>query len=441
MREEVLASLQCVFERKTLIIGITGLAFLLSLLVALFVKPEYEAEVILAVNSFHATGELEELLPGVYSAKNYDELLLSTTVVGETHSRLQAAKAWADEGEPPSIREFILQLRVDINVVDQTTRPVRYSPFIRLRVVDESSERAQQIADTWASVARSTSGRVYSLQVDEAKRVLAKHADTHKNTLQALWDEQAREEAQWNVDVLITQLDDMVTRIEGFSTQLVELERERASAEEQLASLEESLAEEDEFLELFQAPSDDVYWLRRAEGASEEELADLRSRGMKTEVPNSVYISLKKDVSQVAKELAGKRASIQSLEQKVREQIQEQENLQGLLAEHKFTQIRLTLQSDLYKTAYKQIESGRLLMDTVAEMSLAKDKDSDRAIGLNKVYPKVYFKEYRPLVGRRTQVIMATFLAFAFSVGYVLAAHWFPPLLRSLNKIPETQEQ
>lgn len=420
MQVYLAAAWNAVSARKTFIAGTAALAFVVAAVMVSLADDTYEAEVVLVASSFQAPDDVDSLVPSAYPAKAYEDLLLSTTVVGAAHNRLIEANAWADT-DPPELVAFRDRLTVEIEILDDTTRPVNFSPFIVLKAQFKSPGLARQAADTWAKVAIETSRRATELRIAYASEVLAQQEQEYLQELNAAWEAQAREEAEWNLNVLRKQLDERVTRIENQESIVISIEKDRAGTVAALSTMEESLAQEKPVIDLFRAPSNDVFWLQGPTLSESDQLDDLLRAGMRDEMVNSIYVQLMNEKYDAQKKIARSDAELSSTRDAMARMDEERKVLQEQIAEHNFIQKRLDLRSETLRRLYTDVARLSLLAEAGADLATRDTESGVAAVGLNRLDANTYTVLAVGPLGKGARVVLATVLGLMLAAAYVAA--------------------
>lgn len=424
-----------VIARKTLLIAVTLVVFAAAFVSSFFRTPPRTAEVILAVTNFRAGTELGAFLPEDLTAKSYEPLLKSQAVLGETRRRLIEQNAWGND-EPPGLTVFSGSLRAVVRTVDETTRPVTYSPYISL-LVTGPEDLAKQIADTWGTVAVEVANRTTHMRVGLAADTVTQQAGAYRETLESLWNELAREEGEGNTAVLTAQLTGIVDRLTKLEEDLVTYQRAREGAARQAAALRAELDKETRVLTVLKAPSDDVYWLRQSEGA-DDALQDLSARAMKTEILNDIYASIRSHESLALEKMTEAEGQIAEITQAIERLTQEKEQLQVKLASHTYRQKELTAKADIYKGVFAEIDKVRLLADAAAQMTRPSPEIGKQPVGLNRISDEIYTVRAGAM-SNRARIGMATVLAFLATLLYIVAEAFSQEMRQALGLSPRSK--
>ena len=195
------SALRTLWRRAPWILGATALAALAAVGRELLFPPQFAAEQMLMVSGLAAGGDAVALVPQPLSPKAYEHMLPSAAVLGRTIERLEKDGAFGADG-PPAIEDFSALLSVKTEIVDETSRPVNYSPLIRVSARGETAEQAVAIVNTWAETATEVAQRASSVRLSAPALMLTRHKEEYEKEVEAVWKLQAEEQAQWNTDVL-----------------------------------------------------------------------------------------------------------------------------------------------------------------------------------------------------------------------------------------------
>ena len=195
------SALRTLWRRAPWILGATALAALAAVGRELLFPPQFAAEQMLMVSGLAAGGEAVALVPQPLSPKAYEYMLKSAAVLGRTIERLEKEGAFGEDG-PPAIEDFSALLSVKTEIVDETSRPVNYSPLIRISARGETAEQAVAVVNTWAETATEVAQRASSVTLSAPALMLTRHKEEYEKEVEAVWKLQAEEQALWNTDVL-----------------------------------------------------------------------------------------------------------------------------------------------------------------------------------------------------------------------------------------------
>lgn len=195
------SALRTLWRRAPWILGVTALAALAAVGKELLFPPQFAAEQMLMVSGLPAGGEAVALVPQPLSPKAYEYMLKSAAVLGKAIEQLQKDGVFGGDG-PPAIEDFSALLSVKTEIVDETSRPVNYSPLIRISARGETAEQAVAIVNTWAQTATEVAQRASSVSLSAPALMLTRNKEEYEKEVEAVWKLQAEEQAQWNTDVL-----------------------------------------------------------------------------------------------------------------------------------------------------------------------------------------------------------------------------------------------
>ena len=422
---------QAVYDRRLFILGVTLLAaFLAGIRSLVFSTPSYEAEVILAeTKPALARNGLSELVPDPLHMKAYANLIESTTIVGELHARLAETGFWNEAGQTPTLNAFESKLRLTIVTVDQTTRPVNYSPFLTLLAKGATPGEAQQIASLWAEIAIEAAQRSNHIRVASTVDALRDQETKYEDVLKAALEELAKEESEWNLILLEAQAMLQVEAVEKLRTDLTTQRLAMAARGASLDALKKELDGVEPKVQLFRAPSNDVFWLKdgKPSGAAG---SDQAVQGMLDEVVNEVYVSLRTREKLLVEELAHFQAAVESLELDIQRRDEDRASAQRNLAEHKNLQRELEQAVEIAEESFGEVARLRSLAEAAAGLSGDQAERNTTPIGLNRVSDNVYVREDPPLISGTLTVILAAISAFTLACAYVIAVR-FSSLIQS----------
>lgn len=351
MNDLIVQSLLRIFQRRKLILGVMAITFGLTLIGAVVSSRSYNAEVVLAVNSLNSstrgTSTERSMLPMIEDAlsytenpKVYQELAMSKPILAEVHAKLEKEGGWKD-GTPPRLKDFIVDLEAEVEVVDQTARPINYSPLLTLSAVDTDPERVTKIVNTWAQVVIDSGKRINTLRFAEIDTQLQERRAEALKEWNGLGANLYAEKAEWNVDVMKERITLLTTTIEKKREEYLTAAADATSLEQRLAIARTALAEEPKFLELLRGPSDDVYWMRKTEPNSETTVSELTKGLLRTEVVNDVRSALAKEEDTTSLDHAQAVARSASLKAQLEELETQLKTIQSDMAKHELVQLEL----------------------------------------------------------------------------------------------------
>ncbi len=196
-----------------LIVVVTILAGIFAVGKELLFPVPYTADTMLLVTGLDRaektdaeTRGTERMMPSPLSPKAYETLLTSSSVLGKVLDTLKKDKAFGDD-TPPELQDFRTNLNVMVDVVDETSRPVNYSPLIRLTALGQTAELAKKIVDVWAEVATLQAQHAAAMRVGAPAFMLGREKGEFKTELETAWEEMRKETGAWNLEVLKVDLD------------------------------------------------------------------------------------------------------------------------------------------------------------------------------------------------------------------------------------------
>ena len=432
MNDLTRACLKALYEKRWVLLLVAVVALVFSVIRLLFFPPgSYYAEAVLVASMPKQGSEIKDLMPEAYNPKIYVDLVNSRTVLYETYQTVMEG-AFFPEDELPEFDDFADRLGASVSVVDQTTRPINYSPLITLRVWEVESERARAIVDIWAEKAMKTAQTANLMQYGELATVLKKQADVRKKNLDELWQALEKEKAQFDVTskkeelrLLLKEMDDLL------HAQAVS-ERMAAAAEAQLAAVQQKLVDEKPLIELFRSPSDDAYWLLEP-NAQKEKKIPVEGKGMVTQQLNEVYWKLRADENKAAADLAGAQAEILKIKGQMDSVTQRQKDLMAEIAQHEYAQQRLTVEEELATAIYKNVSTAQTILSETAGVVHGTEDQTIYPVGLNRLSDLSPVKDDLAMKSKLI-VLSYTFLAVIIAMGAVTAPIIGGRFLEQINK-------
>jgi hypothetical protein len=420
------------WRRRRFVAVVTLLVFVAALIQAIFTQPAQRAEVILLVNNVQATGELAGRLPSGLNPKSYSDLVDSLTVKGALHEQLAKDGLWSESGGPPPLKIFLTGLTVSSVVVDQTTRPVTYAPFIILHVKRETAEVASAVAEKWATVAIEIAQQRVHVGNEATRTTLAKQKASLHKKLSASMEALAVEEATWNLASIRTELDQLLVRQGQVERMRIDGENTAASAEERLAVTRELLKTEPVHVQLSKAPSDDVVFLTEQESGGAT-LESLQKKVMVSQVLNPAYTTIRLNKSTAEQDLAAANARLASLERQSATLDAHRAELQKELAHHDLKQKKMLLEVTDLTSIYTAISNFETFNDVAIELATAQGEDDNHTVGLNRLGAGLYTREY-DIFGRTAKVLAVTVLAAILALIYAFLRCFIPLRWKSWEK-------
>lgn len=424
--------LKAIYQKKWIIIGVTCLAFALSVIKVIVVPPHYfEAEAILIVASPNVTGDFGDHLSTELEPKVYEELLTSSTVLQNVLEKLTSEGTFGDD-EAPKLEVFASMVSAKLKIVDQTTRPVNYSPLIKLVAQADDAELAGKIADAWADVSVETAKDANYLRIGVLAKMLDTQEQEYRNTLDGLWVKEEEEKAEFDIVAMSEELNVRLSIINGLISEQASLERSEAEAEARLASIRENLEGEQEFVELLRAPDEAAVWLLEAEADRKSALENIRKKGMVTQELNKVYWDLRSQEQLILSTIAANTAKMKENEVQIGRFREEAKQMRQESAEHVLIQQRLGMEVGIASKIYGHIASAESMTTAVAAFLGGDDEDKDFVVGLNRLSQTTPVKKAG--TGRKAIVILFTMTTFFLSIVFVVCHTLAKPVLDSLQK-------
>ena len=224
-----------------LIIIVTVLAGVLALGKELLFTAPYTADTMLLVTGVERGGTEEgsnttKMIPPPLSPKAYETMLESSSVLGKVLDRLKKEGAYGTD-TPPELLIFRGDLSVTVDIVDETSRPVNYSPLLRLTARAETAELAKKIVNVWAEVATVQAQQAAAVRVGPSAAMLASTKNKYESDLQTAWEEMRKETGTWNLEVLKADLEANATRMNMLLDKRTNIEREHEANKTRLEML------------------------------------------------------------------------------------------------------------------------------------------------------------------------------------------------------------
>ncbi len=428
---------QRVYAHRVFVAVVTAATFLVSAAIELaLVKREYDAEVILFRTS-PTLGEegLAALVPPAAHAKAFEELVRSTSVLGGVLEDAIAQRVWGDEKNVPDFEGLRKRLRTSTAIVDETARPINFSPYVTLIATDVDPEVARRLVDIWAERAIEAANRSNELSIDTATETLTRQENFHRQRVDKTLEELAQEKASWNIPLLRTELEEMLKLDGVLREKLLDAQANLAAEQERLRSVHERLALEKQYEYLWRAPSEDVFWMERLEsgGASPDDASAfdaLEGKGLVHQELNEIYIVLKKDEQETLAAIANAEARSKAIDAQIAALELERNELQSTVEEHDLVQKRLERQALVFETIYKEVAALDSFALAAAELVRPRAKDAVLPVGYNRLLPETYYRNHAGVTTGKTRVALITFLGLAFACAYVIGKDEIPAWFR-----------
>jgi len=262
-----------------------------------------------------------------------------------------------------------LQERLEVELVQmgsRTSQGVNYTQALIFRATANDPQLAADIAQTWAEVFKEQIDELAAKGVGETFVLLDKLHERMENQLEEADLALAEHKKKWNLDLLKAQLESKQTQLTEFEKDLKQAEVDLSSTEMQLAALQEELAKEEKKDVFFRAPSDDAYWIVKAQTDGEKKLEP--DQGLRTEVSNPSYVNTRMNVIAAREKVEGLKAKKTALAAKMDELDGEIDQLSGLITEKSVEREQLTREADSLTSSYKLVraeyEKGRIADET-----------------------------------------------------------------------------
>lgn len=352
------------------VLAVVGLAaFAVSAVRLFFFGASYEAELILVAAAGPDSPSAGFLIPDHISPKVYEEVVNSYTVLYATYESVKEKKLVA-EGELPRFDVFVNLLEASVSALDQTTRPIQYSPVVTLRAHWHTAEVARALVSVWGEEAMKMAKEANRVQYGGLAGTLETQAKARKVALEAAWRSLEKEKAEFDLAAGRDELSLLLSESVGLKKELEANERVASSAGAELGSIQKALEEEQPVIELFHSPSDDVFWL--SEGGD----TPSKTKGMIAEQKNQTYWSLREKEATASATLAAARGRIAKGEGQLESLTERQDGLREQLAQHEIAQRRLVTEEQLALSIYKRLGSAEAVVSEIGRSMGGVDGDS-----------------------------------------------------------------
>lgn len=415
MNQFTARAISVLYNRIIFIGVVTAVVAVLAVAMELLNPPAYRAEAVLVVTAISEDESAPKLMPEPLSPKVYQSMLTSTAVVGTVLDRLKAEGVFA-EGEAPALETFQGMLLARVDVVDETTRPVNYSPLITLLATAPDNDTAVRIVNAWAEAGMAMAERAITLRSASAQGALAGREQQYRDALYEVMARQQEESARFNTTVMLQELNDYQALLKTLREESATTARDLAAAKLRLTEISSILETDEPLIELRRAPSEDVYWLREGDDAAE----GIASKQMITEQTNPAYWALRQEANELRGEVSALQAKMEEQNRQLSETEQTRDELEALLAEHEAIQEKLLIESELSQKIYRSVAEMQDRVDTAAALAEASSADMPNPSGLNRLSREVYAKEDKGALGRKGRVALAALIALCFAVGWTL---------------------
>jgi len=389
----------------------------------------YEAESMLLLTPLGVTSEGAKLLATAPTAKVYSGMLTSPQIAAETMDKLVAEGVIPDD-DLPRLVDFIGMLSVEVETVDATTRPVTYSPLIRLRVEAYSHEQAEAIAKAWSEVAIDRVNKMLVLPFIAVSTTLTAQATASEEKLQTIWTELSQEKSQYDLELMRQQANLQLIHLDLLQTELLTTKSALEGLQKSIVSIREVLAAEKPFLELAKAPSDEAFWLTETELGADRAFKELSGKVMVSQEINLAYWNMKEKEGQTASEIAANEGKIASLTALIEQARAENKTLMAALGEHTIKQKELESREAVAKIVYDDIAKASALNAATLGMIHSPDGDGLQPVGLNLLSDKIQSTRVSSLLGGRRAAFTGGILGFLLICSIVVVRDTALPWLR-----------
>lgn len=417
-----LICVKAMYVRRRFIVGITVIAAVLAVVrLLLFPYGSILAESVLVVSSPRIGGEAGEPFSEQVNPKVYQELVTSHGVLQEVLNNL-ALDGVFEEGDVPDLVSFLRMVRANINLVDRTTRPINYSPFITISAEAEDEAVAKKIVEEWADTAIRAARRTDYLRTGMMSEIFGQEEAKLKENFEKVLAKLEAEKTEFDVTLMREELTLKVQLINETEAMEKLTRQTLADAKARLTVVSQSLGGEDKVIRLFRSPADTAYWLM--EGGEK----DPSEKGLVTEVTNEVYFKLKEEEQVALRDAAASQATLEELTAQLDELDADKKLLLGQIAKHERIFKTLLSEETLARESYEQI--GQVKSISAAFGALVRgEKD---ALGLNRLSDTIATMRTQPL-RKRTVAILFACLGFALSSCYVIVDALYKPVIEKLE--------
>lgn len=431
-KNEVLEVIRALYARRYLvvIVGILGVAVGVGVELLLRV-PAYEAEMELVYSSPRLGDEgMASYMPRQLHALDIKSIFESTNVMGSALDTLIAEGLWADELEPPDLNDFSGKLAFSVATLDQTTRPVNYSPVFSLTAVAKDPEIAERMVNAWSDAGIAASQEAITNGVIPAAELMKSESEKAQSNFQNLLDALAADEAEYNTAILELELASIIEQLASVRNDTYDAERSLASSLQQLAVAQESLASERPTVDLFHAPSDDVYWLKEETKAAGSE-QELQGKGMLRQSVNPVFVELRASENSALLNIAGAKARIAELNDQYAAIEAERVRIQKELATHSGIQRMLKQQANSAEILYNQLIETQSNVEAVINIGLRPDDDARIPFGVNRLSDRTYTREATSRIPGAAMALLYGVAAAGLMCLWIVYASVIVPIARS----------
>jgi hypothetical protein len=428
-------------RRRLIIVVVAIVTVLASVREFASSAPEYRAEAHIEVTSValstdarfvSAIGDLRFAIPRTYPPKIYEDMLQSPAVVDQVIERL-VVEGHFEEADVPAIDDFSRDVKLYVDVIDQTTRPVTYSPIIRLTAKAKTPELCIALLEAWTDIVIDVANNRLAANVRAKSETLAAQGARLESELRELREQLQIETSAWNLDLIQKEIE-LAQKRQDLLIQARQIaEQDSSAASRQLAALSAQLSSEEPFLEYRKAPSDDAYFMSKdsSPGDSEDTVAN---DVMLTQEENITYTNLKTHAIESQATQASADARIETLDAQI-ELVQEHLDTQtAVLSEHSIVQTRLEAEIEIAQKVYADIAKESSFSDIALSLTNVSGESGERAVGLNRISNRIVPTENSGTLSRIFAVLIAGFTAFSMTAIFLLVNGVALPALRNLSE-------
>ena len=414
----IIKGINALFQRRFFIMAMTVLLGLVGA-VRGCVYTSYEAQTNLMLTPLGVTGESAKAVAAIYPAKVFSGLLLSPQVVGSTIKKLVESGAMTAQ-DAPDVDTLTDKLQVTVETVDATTRPITYSPLVRLRAVAKTPELATAIVKTWAAVADVEANRMLALPLLAASKSLGEQKSLSKSKVDEIWKELSLEKSQYDIELMRAQAELQLKQIDLLQSEQEKVQRELDGFQKGLEAVQKSLAEMKPYHELARAPDDAAFWIVQAQGGGEKSMKDFGSKVMVTQEVNQVYWDTKTKEGQFQSDIAANQAKLTTLNASIEGARAENKALQSAIGEHTVKQRELESRETVAKLVFEDVAKATATNEVTLGMIQVSADLGLRPVGLNSLSEDIYpIKSVSLLSGKRA-ALLGVVLGFLLSACFVL---------------------
>jgi hypothetical protein len=414
----LLESLNALVRRRKFIIVLTLLLGFIGGIRGVFWR-QYQAQMVLLVTPLSVSGETTKVLPAVYPANVYSGLLMSPQVVATTLQRLIDQKH-IEEEERPDLEDFMQYLRVRVETLDATTRPVTYSPLVRLETTQDTPELAEATVKIWSQVAMEFANEMLALSLEAASSTLETQTKDLQAQLDGVWKELSVEKSQYDIELMRLRAESLIKLLDVVRTEQFKVSRELLGFQENLASVRETLTGLQPYHVLARAPSEGAFFIGEVVTDEKRTLENLKDKVMVSQEINTVYWDTKAEEGKLLGLISANQAQQKELTTQVDSIVKEQRSLESAIGEHTIRQRDLETKETLAKVVYEDFEKTRAFNSATLAMIQGGEESNLKSVGLNQLMTDVYAIQSRTLLTGRRAALLGLMLGLLLSVAYVI---------------------